>query len=91
MSFYRDDALAKIGKRVQLHDYEEDNFRTSFKASVPAGTTGRVIHANLIHRFTHPEYEPADLYDLVVEWDSLHRRIDVFDESYYTLFITELA
>ncbi len=91
MSFDRDEAFAKVGKRLQLHDYEEDNFRTSFKEAVPAGTTGQVIHANLVHRFTHEEYEPADVYEYVVEWDSLDRRIDMFDASDYERFITELA
>lgn len=91
MSFDRDEALAKIGRRVQLHDYAEENFRTSFKEAVPAGTTGQVIHANLICRFTHEEYEPADVYELVIEWDSLNRRIDMFDPSDYERFISELA
>jgi hypothetical protein len=91
MSFERDDVLAKIGKRVQLHDYEEENFRTSFKETVPTGTTGQVIHANLVHRFTHEEYEPADFYEVVIEWDALHRRIDILDASDYERFITELA
>jgi len=91
MAFDRDEAFAKIGKRVQLHDYEADNFRTSFKEAVPAGTTGQVIHANLDCRFTNPEYEPADLYKVVIEWDSLDRRIDLFDASDYERFITELA
>ena len=90
MAFDRDEAFAKIGKRVQLHDYEADNFRTSFKEAVPAGTTGQVIHANLDCRFTNPEYEPADLYKVVIEWDSLDRRIDLFDASDYERFITEL-
>ena len=91
MSFDRDEVVAKIGKRVQLHNYEEENFRTSFKEAVPAGTTGQVIHANLDCRFTNPEYEPADLYKVVIEWDSLDRRIDMFDPSDYERFITELA
>jgi hypothetical protein len=90
MSFTRDEAFAKIGKRIQLHDYEEENFGTSFKASIPAGATGRVIHANLDCRFTHEEYEPADLYELVIEWNSLNRCIDMFDASDYERFITEL-
>ena len=90
MSFERDEVLAKVGRRVQIHDYEEDDFSTSFKEAVPAGTTGHVIHANLDYRFTHPEYEPADFYHVVIEWDALDRRIDVFDESDYKLFITEL-
>ena len=91
MSFYRDDAFAKIGKRVQLHDYEEEDFRTSFQEAVPAGTLGQVIHANLDCRFTHEEYEPADLYTVVIEWDSLNRRIDMCDASDYERFMTELA
>ena len=91
MSFERDEVLAKIGKRVQLWDYEEENFRTSFKEAVPAGTTGQVIHANLVHRFTHEEYEPADMYEYVIEWNSLNRRIDLFDASDYERFITEIA
>ena len=91
MSFETNEAFANIGKRVQLRDYEEENFRTSFKETVPPGTTGQVIHANLVCRFTHPEYEPADVYEYVVEWDSLDRRIDMFDASDYERFITELA
>ena len=91
MSFDRDEALAKIGRRVQLHDFEDDNMRTSFSEDVPAGITGQVLHANLVHRFRHPEYEPADLYDVVIEWDALDRRIDLFGERDYQLFITELA
>jgi hypothetical protein len=57
---------------------------------VPAGTTGQVIHANLVYRFRHEESEPADVYELVIEWDSLNRRIDMFDPSDYERFITEL-
>ena len=90
MSFDRYEALAKVGKRVQLHDYEEDSFRTSFSKDVPAGTTGQVFHANLVHRFTHEEYEPADVYEVVIEWNSLNWRTDLFDASDYERFITEL-
>jgi hypothetical protein len=53
MSFDQEEVFAKIGKRVQLHDYEAENFRTSFKTAVPAGTTGQVIHANLVSHL-HP-------------------------------------
>jgi hypothetical protein len=91
MSFDQDEAFAKIGTRVQLRDYEAENFRTSFKAAVPAGTTGQVIHANLVYCFTHEEYEPADVYEFVIEWDSLNRRIDMVDASDYERFITEVA
>ena len=91
MSLERDEVLANIGTRVQLHDYEEDDFSTSFKEAVPAGTTGQVNHANLVHHFTHEEYEPADMYEYVIEWNSLNRRIDLFDASDYERFITEIA
>ena len=50
-----------------------------------------MIHANLVYRFTHEEYEPADMYEYVIEWDSLNRRIDLFDAGDYERFITELA
>jgi len=40
MSCDREEALAKIGTRLQLRDYEEDSFRTSFSEHVPAGATG---------------------------------------------------
>jgi hypothetical protein len=90
MSVERNEAFATIGTRVQLHDYEEDDVRTSFSEQVPAGTTGQVIHANLVCRFTHPEYEPVDVYEYVIEWDALNRRIDMFDASDYGRFITEL-
>src|SRR5207248_1679750 len=90
MSLERDEVLANIGTRVQLHDYEEDDFSTSFKDAVPAGTMGRIIHANLMCRFRHSEYEPADVYEVVIEWDALDRRIDMLDPSAYERFITEL-
>ena len=67
------------------------NFSRLVAVYVPAGTIGQVIHANLDCRFTHEEYEPADLYTVVIEWDSLNRRIDMFDASDYERFITELA
>jgi len=90
MSFDRDEVLAKIGKRVRLHDDMDDDGGMSFSKDIPAGTTGQVIHANLVHRFTHEEYEPSDIYELVIEWESFGRRIDMFDELAYRLFITEL-
>jgi hypothetical protein len=33
MSFDREEAFAKIGKRVQLRDYEEESFRTKRRTS----------------------------------------------------------
>ena len=93
MSVDRDEAFAKIGKRVQLHDaaFEDSSGGMYFSKDIPAGTTGQVIHANLVYRFTHEEYEPADMYEYVIEWDALHRRIDMFDPSDYERFITEFA
>jgi len=88
--FDRDDVLAKIGKRVQLHDDVDDDGGMYFSKDIPAGTIGQVIHANLVYRFTHEEYESADMYEYVIEWDSLNRRIDMFDASDYEKFITEL-
>jgi hypothetical protein len=90
VSFTRDEALAKIGRRVQLHDVADDDLRACFSKDVPAGTTGQVIHANLDYRFTHPEHEAVDFYNVVIEWEALDRRIDMFDDTDYKLFITEL-
>jgi hypothetical protein len=49
-----------------------------------------VIHANLVCRFTYEDCAPADLYEYVIEWDALNRRIDMFDVSDYERFIIEL-
>ena len=93
MLFERDEVLAKVGKRVQLHEYVDADGQGGmyFSKDVPDGTTGHVIHVNLVYRFLHEEYEHADVYEYVIEWDSLNRRIDMFDESAYRWFITELA
>ena len=59
--------------------------------------SGHIYNREKLHvlrtypRFTHEEYEPADMYEYVVEWDSLNRRIDLFDASDYERFITEIA
>jgi hypothetical protein len=92
MSFERDEVLAKVGRRVQIHDYVDADGQGGmyFSKDIPDGTTGQVIHANLVYRFTYEEYEPADVYEVVIEWDSLNRRIDMFDASDYERFITEL-
>jgi hypothetical protein len=92
--FERDEALAKVGKEVEVHDYidpEDSDSGMIFSKEVPAGTTGRVIHANLQCRFAHPEYEPADHYEVVIEWDLPGRPADRLDKSAYQLFITELT
>jgi hypothetical protein len=93
MAFERDEVLAKVGKRVHIRDYVDADGQGGmyFSKDVPDGTTGQVIHANLVYRFRHEEYDPADIYELVIEWDSLNRRIDRFDASDYERFITELA
>ena len=90
MSFGRDEARAKVGKRVQIHDDVDDNGGMYFSKDIPVGTTGQVIHANLVHRFTHEEYEPADRYELVIAWEFLGRRVDRFDDTAYRVFVTEL-
>jgi hypothetical protein len=93
MSFTREEALAKVGIRVELHDDIDESGEGGmyFSDKVPAGTTGTVIHANLDHRFSHPEYEPSDLYEVVIEWNLPGCPIDSFDDQAYKLFITELA
>jgi len=51
-----------------------------------------ISRARHIHAFRrYPEYEPVDFYHVVIEWDALDRRIDMFDASDYERFITELA
>ena len=92
MSSERDEVLANFGKRVQLHEYVDADGQGGmyFSKDVPDGTPGQVIHVNLVYHFLQDEYEPADGYEYVIEWDSLNRRIDMFDESAYRWFITEL-
>jgi hypothetical protein len=93
MAFTREEALAKIGTRVQMHDLVEEDGPDGryFSATVPAGTTGRVIHANLEFRLSHSDYEPHDHYEVVIEWDRPERDIDTFGEREYRWFLTELA
>jgi hypothetical protein len=93
MAFTREEALAKIGKRVQMQDLVEEDGTGGmcFSDTVPAGTTGRVIHANLDFRLSHSAYEPHDFYEVVIEWDLPDREIDTFGERAYRWFLTELA
>ena len=93
MSFSREEVLAKVGTRVELHDdvHADGTVGMVFSKHIPAGTTGTVIHANLDHRFSHPEDEPEDLYEAVIAWNLAGRPIDRFDQQAYRLFITERA
>ena len=43
MSSERDEVLAKVGKRVQIHDYGDETGGMSFSKDVPHGTMGTVI------------------------------------------------
>jgi hypothetical protein len=69
----REEALKKIGKRIQVNE--------PFYEDVPPGTTGTVIHANLVYRFANPDYGYADLYELVVAWDLPLCSITTMDEG----------
>ena len=79
----REEALEKIGQRIQL---TEPLYR-----DVPAGTTGTVIHANLIHRFTDLDYGYADLYNLIVAWDLPSWPIMTIDETEYVGWFSKRA
>lgn len=70
---HREEALEKVGKRLQLHE--------PLYSDIPVGTTGTVIHANLVHRFADPDYGYADVYELVVAWDLPLSPIMTMDES----------
>lgn len=79
----KEEAIAKVGKRVCIieHVYR----------SVPAGTTGTVIHANLVGRFTHPDYGFSDVYELVVEWDLPVPILTTMGQGEYDGILTELG
>jgi hypothetical protein len=92
--FERDEAMSKIGKEIEVRDWvdpEDSDAGMCFSKDVPAGTTGRVIHANLQYRFSDPKFEPGDHYEVVIEWDLPGRPADNVDKSAYQLFITELT
>ena len=93
MSFTKTEALAHMDKQVQLCDLvdEDGTGGMRFSSEVAAGTNGHVIHANLHHRFSHPEYDPTDMYEVVIEWDLPDRRIDMLGKTEYATFITDLA
>jgi hypothetical protein len=95
ISFTREEALAKVGKQVAMHDDVDDirNVRMVFSSEIPTGTPGRVLTANMVHRFIDPdgECEPGNIYVVVIEWSALNHRIDHFGKTEYELFITELA
>ena len=92
MFFTKAEAEAKVAKKVQLHDFVNpaDGVRVCFSKEAPAGTTGSIIHANFACRFTDPDTEAADVFQVVIAWDLPHQRIDMLGKSEYGLFITEL-
>jgi hypothetical protein len=51
-----------------------------------------VIHANLVHRWIDQggEYEPVDVYEVVIEWDLPANPISTLDKSTYERFIMEM-
>ena len=79
----REEALEKVGKRLQLNE--------PLYGDVPVGTTVMVIHANLVHRFTDPEYGYADVYELVVAWDLPLSPITTMDETEFMALYAECA
>jgi hypothetical protein len=91
--FTRDEAVAKVGKQIQLHDDgdETGDRRMSFSKEIHTGTIGRVIHTNFDCRFVDPDHEPADFYEVVIGWELPERPVSMLDKMTYELFITELA
>ena len=79
----REEALEKVGTRIQLNEPLYDD--------VPVGTTGTVIHANLVHRFADPDYGYADVYELVVAWDLPLCPMTTMDESECMALYAECA
>ena len=90
----RAEALAKVGKRVELHDLVDDDGTSwaRYSQEMSAGTTGRVIHTNVAHRWIDHsgEYDPVDVYEVVIEWDLPDRRMSTLDKSTYGRFIMEM-
>ena len=94
MSFSREEALAKVGQQVAMHDDLDDagNVGMIFSSEIPARTRGCVLTVNLAHRFFNPDgkCEPGDIiYEVVIEWSALNYRSDLFGKTEYELFITE--
>jgi hypothetical protein len=78
----KEEAQEKVGTRIRIN---EPLYRT-----VPVGTTGTVIHVNLVHRFYDPDYGHADLYELVVAWDPPMPIVTTMDTTEYMGCLTEL-
>jgi hypothetical protein len=91
----RAEALAKVGKRVAVHDLVDGAGKSwaCYAKALPAGTTGRVIHAHPVPRGLAAEggSAPGDTYEVVIAWEVADRRRDTCDKSDYELFLTELA
>jgi hypothetical protein len=78
----REEAQEKVGTRIRINEHLYRN--------VPEGTTGTVIHVNLVHRFYDPDYGHTDLYELVVAWDLPMPIVTTIDETAYAGCLTEL-
>jgi hypothetical protein len=59
MSFSREEALAKVGQRVAMHDDLDDagNVGMIFSSEIPARTRGCVLTVNLAHRFFQSRWQ----------------------------------
>jgi hypothetical protein len=79
----REEALEEVGTRIRVNEPVYND--------VPPGTTGTVIHANLVYRFANPDYGYADLYELVVAWDLPLSPITTMDETEYMALYGGLA
>jgi len=91
----RAEALVKVDQRVALHDLVDGAGKSwaCFSKALPAGTTGRVIHAHPVPRGLAAEggSAPSDASEVVIAWEVADRRRDTCDQSAYELFITELV
>jgi len=78
----RKEIQEKIGTRIRIYE--------PFYRTVPVGTTGTVIHVNLVHRFYDPDYGHADLYGLVVAWELPMPIVTTMDATEYAGCLLEL-
>jgi hypothetical protein len=92
MTFSRDEAMSKVGVPVEIHHYlTEDGGGAVFSGSIPEGTRGKVVHANLSCRLSDSNYDHADFYEVVIEWDMPGRPISMIDKGDYEMFITDIT
>jgi hypothetical protein len=91
----RAEALAKVGKRVVVHDLVDGDGKSwaRYAQALPVGTTRRVIHANHVHRVLAAEggSAPVDTYEGMIAREVPDHRRDTCDQRDDELFITALA